>query len=149
MYTKEELKQLKLEFWESFASYCEVQPYLKDRKRMWRLYDIKGVELKFEANRNGAEVILEVNHRREEDRLDMFEKLIWYKESLEKDFTDEVIWDICYVRESGEEVARIYVKKEGIDIHRQQHWGDFFRFMASRMYLLEKNFLSIADYVRE
>lgn len=151
MYTKEELKQLKVEFWEGFAAYCEVQPYLWGRKKMWRLYDtkVKGVELKFEANRTAAEVILEVNHRREDDRLAMFEKLTWYKECLERDLPDEVIWDICYTRESGEEVARIYVRKEGIDIHRRTHWGDFFPFMASRMYQLEKNFLSIADYVRE
>ena len=27
MYSKEELKNLKLEFWESFAAFCEVQPY--------------------------------------------------------------------------------------------------------------------------
>ena len=25
MYSKDELKNLKLEFWESFAAYCEVQ----------------------------------------------------------------------------------------------------------------------------
>lgn len=151
MYTREELKQLKVEFWEGFAAYCEVQPYLRGRKKMWRLYDtkVKGVELKFDATRTEAEVILEVNHRREEDRLAMFEKLTWYKESLEKGLPDEVIWDICYTRESGEEVARVYVCKEGIDIHRRSHWGDFFQFMASRMYQLEKNFLSIADYVRE
>ena len=28
MYSKEELKNLKLEFWESFAAFCEVQPNL-------------------------------------------------------------------------------------------------------------------------
>jgi len=151
MYSKDELKKLKLEFWESFAAYCEVQPYLKGRKKMWRLYDtkVKGVELKFEANRKCAEVILEINLRKEEDRLDMLEKIGWYKENLEKNILDEVIWDICYIRESGEEVARIYVKKEGIDIHRRQDWGEFYQFMASRMYHFEKNFLAIAEYIRE
>ena len=65
MYSKDELKNLKLEFWESFAAYCEVQPYLRDRKKIWTLYDtkVKGVELKFDVSRNGAYVILEVNHR--------------------------------------------------------------------------------------
>ena len=28
MYSKDELKNLKLEFWESFAAFCEVQPYM-------------------------------------------------------------------------------------------------------------------------
>lgn len=151
MYSKEELKQLKVEFWESFAAFCEVQPYLRNRKKIWTLYNtkVKGVELKFDATRQGAYVILEVNHKKEDDRLEMFEKLTWYKEALEKDFPEGLIWDICYVRETGNQVARIYTAKERIDIHRREHWREFFIFMATQMYLLERNFLSIADYIKE
>ncbi|WP_102408904.1 DUF4268 domain-containing protein [Parabacteroides bouchesdurhonensis] len=150
MYSKDELKNLKLEFWESFGAFCEVQPYLRGRKKVWSLNTkVKGIELKFDTNRNGAYVILEVNHRREDLRLEMFERLTWYKEILEKGFPDGLIWDICYVREAGNEVARIYTKKEGIDLHRREHWGEFFSFMASQMYLLEKNFKGIAEYLRE
>jgi hypothetical protein len=135
MYSKEELKNLKLEFWESFAAFCEVQPYLRGRKKIWTLYDtkVKGVELKFDANRQGAYVILEVNHRSEDLRLEMFERLTWYKETLEQDFPEGLIWDICFVRENGRQVARIYVAKEGLDLHRRAHWGDFFTFMASNL----------------
>ncbi|HIX75509.1 MAG TPA: DUF4268 domain-containing protein [Candidatus Parabacteroides intestinipullorum] len=151
MYSKDELKKLKIEFWESFAAYCEVQPYLRRRRKIWTLYNtkVKGVELKFDANRKGAYVILEVNHRQEEERLEMYERLTWYKETLEKDFPDGLIWDCCFVRETGNEVARIYVAKEGLDLHRREHWGDFFSFMARQMYLLERNFMSIAEYLRE
>lgn len=151
MYSKDELKKLKIEFWESFAAYCEVQPYLRRRRKMWTLYNtkVKGVELKFDANRKGAYVILEVNHRQEEERLEMYERLTWYKETLEMDFPDGLIWDCCFVRETGNEVARIYVAKEGLDLHRREHWGDFFSFMARQMYLLERNFMSIAEYLRE
>ena len=138
MYSKDELKNLKLEFWESFAAYCEVQPYLRGRKKIWTLYDtkVKGVELKFDISRNGAYVILEVNHRSEELRLEMYERLTWYKEMLEQDFPGGLTWDI-------------YTAREGLDFHRRQDWGEFFTFMASQMYLLERNFMSIAEYLRE
>lgn len=151
VYSKDELKNLKLEFWESFAAYCEVQPYLRGRKKTWTLYDtkVKGVELKFDATRNGAFVILEVNHRNEEARLEMFERLTWYKDTLETDFPEGLSWDICFVRDTGKQVARIYTSKSGIDFHRRQDWGEFFSFMASQMYLLERNFMSIAEYLRE
>lgn len=151
MYSKDELKNLKLEFWESFASFCEVQPYLRGRKKMWTLYDtkVKGVELKFDATRDGAFIILEVNPRGEEARLEMFERLTWYKDTLEMDFPEGLIWDICFVRDTGKQVARIYTSKSGIDFHRRQDWGEFFSFMASQMYLLERNFMSIAEYLRE
>ncbi len=151
MYSKDELKNLKREFWESFAAFCEVQPKLKNRRKIWMLYNtkVKGVELKFDATREGAFVILEVNHRNEDDRLAMFEKLTWYKESLEKNMDSELIWDICYIRETGKQVSRIYVEKRGIDFHRRQDWGEFFTFMAEQMYRLEHNFKSIAEYIKE
>ena len=151
MYSKDELKNLKLEFWESFAAFCEVQPYLRGRKKIWTLYDtkVKGVELKFDATREGAFVILEVNHRGEEARLEMFERLTWYKDTLETDFPEGLTWDICFVRDTGKQVARIYTSKSVIDFHRRQDWGEFFSFMASQMYLLERNFMSIAEYLRE
>lgn len=151
MYSKDELKNLKLEFWESFAAFCEVQPYLRGRKKTWVLYDtkVKGVELKFDATREGAFVILEVNHRSEEARLEMFERLTWYKDTLEMDFPEGLTWDICFVRDTGKQVARIYTAKSEIDFHRRQDWGEFFSFMASQMYLLERNFMSIAEYLRE
>ena len=151
MYSKDELKNLKLEFWESFAAFCEVQPYLRGRKKIWTLYDtkVKGVELKFDATREGAFVILEVNHRGEEARVEMFERLTWYKDTLETDFPEGLAWDICFVRDTGKQVARIYTSKSGIDFHRRQDWGEFFSFMASQMYLLERNFMSIAEYLRE
>ena len=150
MYSKEELKRLKLEFWESFAAYCEVQPYLRRRRKIWTLYNtkVKGVEMKFDANRKGAYVILEVNHRNEADRLEMFEKLTWYKEQIEQDLPEELIWDICFIRENGEQVARIYAAKEGLDLHRRTDWGEMFSFMATKMYLLELNFMAIAEYLR-
>ena len=151
MYSKDELKNLKLEFWESFAAFCEVQPYLRGRKKIWTLYDtkVKGVELKFDATREGAFVILEVNHRGEEARLEMFERLTWYKDTLETDFPEGLTWDICFVRDTGKQVARIYTSKSGIDFHRRQDWGEFFSVRASQMSLLERNFMSIAEYLRE
>ena len=38
MYSKEELKNLKLEFWESFAAFCEVQPYLRGSFQIGRAH---------------------------------------------------------------------------------------------------------------
>ena len=152
MYSKEELKNLKTEFWESFAAFCEVQPFLRGRKPMWMLYDtkVKGVELKFDISRRGAIVALEINHKREEDRLEMVERIGWYKETLEKDFAEnDLIWELVYELESGKLLSRIYIEKTGIDFHRRNHWGDYFRFMADNMYLLERNFTDFSDYLKE
>lgn len=151
MYSKDELKNLKLEFWESFAAFCEVQPYLRGRKKIWTLYDtkVKGVELKFDATREGAFVILEVNHRGEEARLEMFERLTWYKDTLETDFPEGLTWDICFVRDTGKQVARIYTSKSGIDFHRPSGLGRVFFLYGKSNVSVGTDFMSIAEYLRE
>jgi hypothetical protein len=110
---------------------------------------VKGVELKFDVGRNGAAVILEVNSRPEEKRKEMYEKLGWYKEYLEKDIPGGLVWVEDYKRESGEMVSRLYAERTGIDFHRREDWGEFFQFMCANMYVLEKNLLKISDWIRE
>ena len=118
MYTKEEIKELKKEFWEGFGTYCSQIPALKKRKSKFMLYNtkMKGVELKFDATREGAFVILEINHSDAARRFELYEQFEQYKVLMEKNFPDGLIWDFAYIRECGTEVCRIYTHKPGIDI---------------------------------
>ena len=142
MYSKDELKQLKKEFWEGFGVFCINHPVLGKRKSKFMLYNtkMKGVELKFDATREGAFVILELNSLNETERLAKFELLEQYKMLMEKNFPAGLIWNFAYELDSGREVCRIYSQKTGIDIHRRIHWMEFYRFMAEEMLKLEKAF---------
>ena len=88
MYSKEELKQLKKEFWEGFGTYCSEIPALKRRKSKFMLYNtkMKGVELKFDATRDGAFVILEINLHDAKARFEKYEQFEQYKSVMEKQF---------------------------------------------------------------
>lgn len=149
MYTRDELKQLKKEFWEGFGTYCSEIPALKRRKSKFMLYNtkMKGVEMKFDATRDGAYVILEINHSDEQARLERYEQFEAYKSIMEKPFSEGLIWDFAYVRESGEQVCRIYTQKLGIDIHRRIHWMEFYKFMADEMLKLEKGFRRVKEAI--
>lgn len=149
MYSKDELKQLKKEFWEGFGIYCSHIPAMRKRKSKFMLYNtkMKGVEMKFDATREGALVILEINHPDEARRLELYEKFEQYKIIMEKDFADGLIWDFAYVRESGEEVCRIYTSKSGIDIHRRIQWMEFYKFMSEEMLKLEKAFRMVKEVI--
>ena len=142
MYSKDELKQLKKEFWEGFGVFCSNHPVLGKRKSKFMLYNtkMKGVELKFDATREGACVILELNSPNEADRIAKYELFEQYKTLMEKDFPEGLIWNFAYKLDSGREVCRIYSQKTGIDIHRRLHWMEFYRFMAEEMLKLEKAF---------
>lgn len=151
MYTKEEVKQLKKEFWEGFGIYCSEIPALKKRKSKFMLYNtkMKGVELKFDATRDGAFVILEINHPDLEKRYELFEKFELYKNLMEKNFPEGLIWNFAYIRECGTEVCRIYTHKPGIDIHRRIQWMEFYQFMTSEMLKLEKAFRLVKDAIAD
>lgn len=149
MYTKEEIKQLKKEFWEGFGVYCSQIPALKRRKSKFLLYNtkMKGVELKFDATRDGAFVILEINHPNAGKRFELYEKFKQYKPIMEKQFPTGLVWDFVYIRECGTEVCRIYTYKPGIDIHRRIQWMEFYKFMTDEMLKLEKAFRAVKELI--
>ena len=151
MYSQEEAKRLRKQFWTLFNQRCELVPELKGRKKKWMLYDtkVRGIDLKFEAGRKAASVILEVNVRSENKRLEIYEVLEKYKVILEDGFPEGLIWDYCFVRESGAKVCRVYLSKEGLDIHRQNQWPDIYNFFIENMLILENNFLGIRDILKD
>ncbi len=152
MYSKEEIKKLRLDFWELFGKRCEVHPILKNRRRKWLLHrtKIKGVALRFEVGRKDAKVILELGHRNEELRLKAFEILERYKAIIEAGFEEGLIWEFFHQREdSNQEVCRIFSVLEGVDFHRQNQWPDIYNFFIDNMLLLEENFLSVRDILKE
>lgn len=152
MYSKEELKQLHLRFWENFGKYCEVHPMLRHKSRKWILHrtKIKNVALRFEVNRQNAKVLLELNSRNENRRLKAFEILERYKLIMEDGFEEGLIWDFFHEREdSHQEVCRIYTSLPNVDIHRQNQWPDIYSFFIRNMVQLEDNFMQVRDILRE
>ena len=152
MYSKEEKKILVKDFWEMFAKRCESHPELKFRKKKWILHrtKIKGVALRFDVDREKAEVMIELSNKIEEKRLQAFEILERYKTIIESDFDNGLNWDFYFQREdSGQEVCRISARFENADLHRKNQWPDIFNFFIENMLKLETNFLSVRDILQE
>lgn len=151
MYTKDEKKKLVVEFWTNFSKYCYRKKYLSSNKRRWVLHKtkVRDVHFKFDVGRNQVQVVLEIQHRSEKQRLEVFDKLEQCKGILEQGFENGLVWDFLYLREQGKEVCRIYSKMEGVDLHRRDDWELMYAFMADNMSKLELNFLEIRDLIRD
>lgn len=152
MYSKEELKQLNILFWEKFGKYCEVHPALREKHKKWMLHrtKIKDVALRFDVSRFNVKVILELGNRNENLRLKAYEFLEQYKVVMEDGFDNGLTWEFYHEREdSGKEVCRIYTELDNIDFHRQNDWPQIFNFFIENMSKLEENFLSIRDLLKE
>lgn len=147
MYSQDQSKLLRKEFWIVFARRCEIVPELRHKKKKWVLYDtgLSGIDLKFDVNRHEALVMIEINSREEARRLEIFETMQKYRLLIEAGFTEPLTWDFCYERESGQQVCRIYTSISNVDFHRHNQWPEIFNFMIDNMLILENNFMEIKD----
>ena len=64
MYSKDEMKALKREFWTEFAEYCNTDAVLSKRRTKFMLYNtrVKGIEMKWVVEPKLVEVVMEFNH---------------------------------------------------------------------------------------
>lgn len=150
MYSREEVKILKRNFWTGFDAFCAELPRFKIRKRKWILYNtkIKGVELKFDAARDGAYVIFELNHPKTSKRLEMFELMKKYKVVVDQFFADAV-WQEQFEKPCGTMVSRIYRHLGGLDIHRQEQWPEFYPFLSREMCHCERMFKEMRELLQD
>jgi hypothetical protein len=86
MYSREEKKLLNASFWSLFGKRCEIHPELQHKKKKWILHQTKinKVALKFDTGRKNAKVMIEISHRNETRRLQVFEIFEKYKPIIEK-----------------------------------------------------------------
>lgn len=145
MYSKDEVRDLKKRFWDGLSAYAESYEELRDRRHKFMLHNtrLKGVSMKFDATREGAFVILEIDHRNDERKAKLYNHFVENRELLDAEFDTPLIWDAHYRKECGSEVVRIYCMHSGLDIHRQEQWNDFYLFMVDNMIRLERGFRQI------
>ena len=148
MFSKEEAKELRLEFWQKLSNRTRRLPGQKGRKRLW-ISDktgIKGLDLRFDVGREKVIVALEINIKDEAKRLALYEKLEAAKTLFEEQFGESLIWDFAYIKDNGREVCRIYVERPG-DMYIKETWPEIQKFMIDKMIRMEKAFLEVKDYL--
>ena len=152
MFSKEEVNELWQSFWQNFKIHCETHPALNFKKKRWILNEtqIRGVALRFDVDRENARVILELQNKSEDRRLQIFEILERYKVVVEEGFTNGLIWEFYHQREDNkQEVCRIYVQLNNVDWHQKMVWPDIYNFFIENMLQMEENFLIVKDSLKE
>ncbi|MCT4590987.1 MAG: DUF4268 domain-containing protein [Carboxylicivirga sp.] len=149
MFSKEEAKEIRQQFWHKLENRTRRIPGQKGKKIKW-IFDetnIKGLDLRFDINRERAIVALEINHRSEERRLQLYEKLEACKSIFENEFGGSLTWDYLYTKSEGRDVCRVYEELSPADMYQQDQWPEVMKFMIDRMIRLEKAFLEVKDFL--
>ncbi|KJD34999.1 hypothetical protein PW52_12955 [Tamlana sedimentorum] len=133
MFSKEESRILRQDFWISFG---------KSFPRKWILYDtkLKGFSFKFHFDTKKALVALDVEDDLE-FRIKYWEKLVALKSILHDDYLPNAIYEEEYFLENQKEISRIYVPlDQKVSIHNKNTWQQVMAFFNENMSLFEAFF---------
>lgn len=140
MFSKEESRILRQEFWTSFG---------KSFPRKWLLYNtkIKGLSFKFYFDNKKAFVTLDLEDDLE-NRVNCWEKLIALKNILKTEFLPDAIYEETFYLDNGKEISRVYVPLEKkVSIHNKNSWRDVMEFFNDKMNLFEAFFEEYRDII--
>lgn len=140
MFSKEESRRLRQEFWTSFG---------KSFPRKWILYDtkLKGLSFKFYFDNKKALVALDLEDDLEY-RIKYWEKLLTLKSILLDEYLPDAIYDEEYILENHKEISRIYLPLEQkVSIHNKNSWRDVMEFFNENMLRFEAFFEEYKDVI--
>ncbi|GAA0743986.1 MULTISPECIES: DUF4268 domain-containing protein [Flavobacteriaceae] len=142
MFSKEESRRLRQDFWISFG---------KSFPRKWTLYDtkIKGFSFKFHFDTKKALIALDIEDDLE-NRITYWEKLVSLKSILTQDYLPNVIFEEEYFLENGKEISRIYLPLEQkVSIHNKNTWQDVMVFFNENMSKFEDFFEDYKEVIKD
>jgi len=150
MFSKEEAKEIREDFWDQFRRMSAGRRVRKNLPGSWMLSNtgIKALNLRFHVDRDVAQVGIDLETRNMDKRIELFEKLESVKSLLEKAMESPLIWELEYIRENGKSVSRIYMEQEGVDIYNRDTWSRAHQFMFSNMMKLETFYREYRDYFK-
>lgn len=140
MFSKEESKKIRQEFWITFG---------KEYPRKWLLYNtkIKDVTLKFTFTTKKAQVSIDIEPQDEIIRAYYYDKLISLKAILSSEYLKEIIYDEQYELDNGKIISRVYVELNQVSIHNKKTWDSTMSFLNAKMEQLELFFLEYKDFI--
>ncbi len=141
MFSKEESKKLRQEFWTAFG---------KSFPRKWLLYNtkLKGLSFKFHFDTNSALIALDLEDDLEK-RIAYWEKLQSLKSILLNEYLPNAVFEEAYFLGNEKEISRIYVLFEGkVSIHNKNSWREVMEFFNENMSLFEAFFEEYQDIIK-
>ena len=142
MFSREESKRIREEFWTDFG---------QKFPRKWLLYNtkIKEVQLKFTFTTEFAQVSLDVSSSDDVIQEYYTEKFHSLVSVLKSDYLPKAILEDNYLLPEGKLVMRIFVQLDKVNIHNRNHWPEVFEFLYRNMDLLESFFEDFEDFIKE
>ncbi len=147
LYSREEAKKIKENFWTSFGQYMSVVPNVDGEKVTWVNYKtgIKHLFFRMDADNKHATIAIEIANPDEGIRALLWEQFKEYEQMLLEELQEEWIWDFDYYDEYVKAKARIFMEIRGVSVFKQEDWPQLISFFKPRIMALD-SFWSSAQY---
>tara|TARA_R110000823_G_scaffold152883_2_gene283794 strand:+ start:893 stop:1318 length:426 start_codon:yes stop_codon:yes gene_type:complete len=139
MFSKEDSRKLREEFWIAFG---------KSFPNKWILYKtkIKGLSFKFHFDLRMAMVSIDVDTDFEQ-RIKVWEKLVALKSILLDEYLPEAVYEDFFLLDNKKEISRIYVELINVSIHNKNTWRETMEFLNQSMLKIEIFFEEYNDVI--
>lgn len=139
MFSKEESRKLREEFWIAFG---------KSYPKKWVLYKtkIKGFSFKFHFDVKKAMVSLDIESDLNK-RIELWEKVISLKSILISEYLPDAHFEDYYLLDNHKEISRVYVVKDQVSIHNKNTWRDTMEFLNNNMIAFEAFYAEYKDII--
>ena len=133
MYTKEEKKNIKVEFWTNFGFYMKKH-IRKYGNVHWTNYKTKIKDLYFRLEFNEKEAIFSIELQHPDSIRELFyEQFCELKTILEDTLNTKLIWEELYINEFDKAISRIYIVLPDVNLFNKNDWQKVFVFFDSKM----------------
>jgi len=140
MFSREESKKLRQEFWTAFG---------QQSSRKWILYNtkIKEVNLKFHFDNKIASLGFIIDTEDEILKPYYFDKFLSLKALMLEEINNDLVFEEHYETDSGKIVAYIHLKIDQVSIHNKKTWPEVFDFFNTHMPRFENFFLDYKEVI--
>ncbi len=147
MYSKEESKKLRIEFWNTFGSLSKK----KRKKQPWVLYNtkIKNLSLKFVAEQKHCSVVIDIEYKNIKKRHRFYENMLSLQTIFNTEFNNNLVWDKDFFIDGEKQVSRIHIDLHNVSIYKKEDWPTIFEFLYTNMTIMENTFLEYKDIIKE
>jgi hypothetical protein len=147
MFSREEAKAIRQEFWTAFGVYMRQHVPLGGPKIKWANYKtgIRRMYFRLDMDAKAALVAIDMEQDDPAIRALFFEQWEELKTLLHGSTGREWTWNPDFIHLHGKEISRISVEKTGLSLFRKDDWGEAFEFLAGMMVALDELWVDAKD----
>ena len=140
MYSKDQVSQLKQEFWTAFGQYMGPVLSAEGLRTNWINYKtgVKNIYFRMQADNKQASISIDITHQDIELQELFFEQFLTYKTMLNSTLNEDWEWELHTTDEYGKTISRIYTELKPVSIYQKENWPQLISFFKPRIIALDE-----------